>query len=386
MSIWIRLLLCALVSGCASTAPREALAPLFADALFAAPKVEVSADHIFELSPAMRQHLASEIAPAVRAKGPQQGLIDALYAGGRHLLEYDSALTRSAAQAFDARAGNCLSLVIMTAAFARELRLEVRFQQVTIDETFGRRGDLVLAFGHINLALGRLPSVSAFTSAASTASDWMTIDFLPPRDSRGLRYQAVGDATVRSMFLNNRAAEALVQGEVDDAYWWARAAVLADRGFAPAYNTLAVVYQRRGHLAPAEQVLRRLLARRGDDVNALSNLIGVLKQQGRSDEAGQLALQLQQLQPTPPFAWLDQGLQALREGNPQRARELLQKEVDRDPDYHESNFWLAVAHLQLGNPVRARQHLERARDNSLTRDDQALYTSKLARLKAQTLR
>lgn len=383
MKTWTSLLLCALLAACASAPRPEALAPLFHDHLFAPPTVAVGADDLFTLSPAMRQHLATEIAAAVRAKGPQRGLLDGLYARGRLLLEYDAALTRTAAEAFDARAGNCLSLVIMTAAFARELDLKLRFQQVLVDEAFGRRGDLVFSIGHVNLGLGHVPRNAPFFGIAP---DWLTVDFLPPRDARQLRYEIIDEATVRAMFMNNRAAEALGRGETDDAYWWARAAVGADPRFLPAHNTLGVIYQRRGHLAQAEQVLRQVLARKADDLNTMSNLVGVLREQGRSEESRQLALRLKQLQPVPPFAYFDQGLQAMREGDVRKARELFEREVDRDPDYHEFHFWLAAAYFKLGNVTQARRHLERARDSSPTRKDEALYAGKLDRLKAQLLR
>jgi transglutaminase-like putative cysteine protease len=54
--------------------------------------------------------------------------VQALYQPDQIRLEYDAAVTRNAAQAFEARTGNCLSLVIMTAALARELGLTVRYQ------------------------------------------------------------------------------------------------------------------------------------------------------------------------------------------------------------------------------------------------------------------
>ena len=57
-------------------------------------------------------------------------LLEALYTQGELRLEYDARRTRTAAEAFDARMGNCLSLVIMTAAFATEMQLQVRFQDV----------------------------------------------------------------------------------------------------------------------------------------------------------------------------------------------------------------------------------------------------------------
>ena len=83
------------------------------------------------LSDAVRDYAARQMHTLLRQRGPQQGLVDALYSKGQLKLEYDSAMTRNAAQAFEARAGNCLSLVIMTAAFAKHLGLPVRYQSVS---------------------------------------------------------------------------------------------------------------------------------------------------------------------------------------------------------------------------------------------------------------
>jgi len=87
--------------------------------------VVTGADDVFAVSPEMRRYVATGIANDVRIRGPQQGLFDALYSRNQLQLEYESTMTRNAAQAYAARAGNCLSLVIMTAAFAKEMGLKV---------------------------------------------------------------------------------------------------------------------------------------------------------------------------------------------------------------------------------------------------------------------
>jgi hypothetical protein len=46
------------------------------------------------------------------------------------------------------------------------------------------------------------------------------------------------------MYLNNRAAERYTLGLIDDAYWWARAAIIQDPRFLSSYNTLGIIYQR----------------------------------------------------------------------------------------------------------------------------------------------
>ncbi len=93
-------------------------------------------------------------------------------------------MTRNAAQAFAARSGNCLSLVIMTAAFAKEMGLPVAYQNVYVDETWSRIGDIYFSIGHVNLTLGRRHDP---TSVRDDEADLLTIDFLPPSELRGLR-------------------------------------------------------------------------------------------------------------------------------------------------------------------------------------------------------
>src|SRR6267378_6577373 len=119
---------CALLSACAG--PRPAAEPpafLFKDDAFAAPDERFAASDLFALNEQMRRFLAHDIAVQLRSSGPTNGLIEALYSKNQLKLAYDAAKTRNAAEAFNARAGNCLSMVIMTAAFAKELGLPVEY-------------------------------------------------------------------------------------------------------------------------------------------------------------------------------------------------------------------------------------------------------------------
>ena len=128
-------LLCALLlAGCAMKPVVEADRRFFNDHLFAAPSERVSAADVFALSDEMRSYLRAEIAEQMRVKGRRQALVDALFSKGELKLEYDAERTRNAAGAFAAREGNCLSLVIMTAAFARELELPIEYGKAIVDE------------------------------------------------------------------------------------------------------------------------------------------------------------------------------------------------------------------------------------------------------------
>ena len=73
---------------------------------------------------------------------------------------------------------------------------------------------------------------------------------------------------------------------------------------------------------------------------------------------------------------------AMRLGDFKAARQLFAKEVERDPYYHESHFWLGVANVQLGNLEEARKHLDLALEHSTTRNERELYTAKLERIRS----
>ncbi len=137
----------------APVAPAVPVAPaapsLLADARFPAPSERIDESDLFVLSDAMKAYLRDVIEPKVAANGRQRALVDALYNKSELKLAYDSTMTRNAEEAFAARAGNCLSLVIMTAAFAKALDLGVTYQKVMVDDAIGRDGDI-----YVTLDLG----------------------------------------------------------------------------------------------------------------------------------------------------------------------------------------------------------------------------------------
>src|SRR2546430_2384570 len=107
-----------------------------------------------------------------------------------------------------------------------------------------------------------------------------------------------------------------------------------------------------------------------------------LDKPGLAAEPDALHRRLAQIDPSPPFHFFDRGLAAMRLGDFRAARDLFAREVDRDPYYHEFQFWLGLANLNLGNVAEARRHLALAVENSTTRGDRDFYAAKLERMRA----
>jgi tetratricopeptide (TPR) repeat protein len=380
MKRWLALMCCALLGACAVLEPpASGTQGLFDDALFAPPAVKVSADEVLALSPAMRELLRTDIAPVLRGADPRRALIHALQRGGLLRLEYDAQITRTAAEAFEARAGNCLSLMLMTAAFAREAGVPVRYQKVHVDDTWARTDGLVFAIGHVNLALGRV-SGRPFTDALGP--DWLIVDFYPDQDIARQRHEVLTESRVVALYMNNKAAEALAAGQVDDAYAWARGAIAQDPRLSGSFNLLGVLYGQRGHWAHADRALAEALRLEPSNLHAMGNRIGALRHLDRDDEAQVLAAELRRRQPMAPFAAFDEGMALLRAGRYEAAEALFKKELGLTAQNHEVHYWLAVAQFNLGARASALQHLKAALDNSTTRQQQAIYSAKLDHLKS----
>jgi Flp pilus assembly protein TadD len=384
MKTWTVLLVALLLAACASAPLPPPVESLFKDGAFGPASERIGASDLFAMSPEMKQYMTTTIAPVAKAKGAQQGLFEALYSRGQLKLEYDSAKTRNAAQAFAARSGNCLSLVIMTAAFAKEMGLPVTYQSAFLDESWGRSGDIHFFIGHVNVTLGpHLTRLNNSTNLIVRQDETdLTIDFLLPRELRGLNTRVIEERTIVAMYMNNRAVESFIDGQLDNAYWWARAAVAQDPRFTSAYNTLGVIYKRHGDIEDAHRALAYALEREPKNTHFMSNMVLVLNDLGRGAESAALAKKLDQMEPNPAFSYFMDGMVAMRKGDYQTAKDLFAKEVQRAPYYHEFHFWLAAAYIGLGDTERARAELALAIDTSTTRISRDIYAAKLDKIRS----
>lgn len=362
-----------------STTPSASVLPsLFDDARFAASTEPIDSADVFRMTPDMEAYLKDQVLPTARARGMRAGLTDALYTRSKLQLEYEASITRNAAQAFEARQGNCLSLVIMTGAFAKAMGLAVTFQEVTTDAMWSRTGDFYFMSGHVNLQLER-----AFVDTVGKYDRYSiyTIDFMPQPETLGLHVHPIGESTVLAMYMNNRAAEALVVGQLDNAYWRAREALELDPMFLSAYNTLGVIYMRHGDSDDAEKVLRYATGAGPDNARVMANYAQVLRTLHRDAEAEVVQARLDVLEPFPPFYWFNRGQAAMKAGDQRAAREFFKKELEREPDYHEFHYALAIADVGLGRVDEARSELALAMSDSVKRTDHDLYSAKLDKLK-----
>ena len=114
----------------------------------------------------------------------------------------------------------------------------------------------------------------------------------------------------------------------------------------------------------------------------MHNLVQALARQGKTAESNALARERARLEPAPPFFYFERGVAAMESKRYGEAKLLFEREVQRAPQYHEFHFWLAMAHLQLGQNGQAQERLAMAVDHSTSANATQRYSAKLEHLRA----
>jgi len=381
MKIGIQLLVCFCLSACSTTHVDKLIDNgLLHDDLFAAASVAVRADDALQMTDAMRDFARTKVPQPlghVNNKDVRTALVEALYTKGQLRLEYASEVTRTAGEAFDVKSGNCLSLVLLTAAMARELKIPYHYQSVLNATDWSQSDQFFMSIGHVNIVLESVPDLYELKIWSAQP---VIIDFLTPDKAASLDTQTIDESTILAMFLNNRAVESLLQGKIDDAYWWVRASLQQDSQFLNAYITLGVIYRTIHHPELAEQVLAQASQRYPDNASVITNHILVLKDLGRASEALALQQRLAVLDQQRPWSYYFDAQTEFNAGHYANAKHLYETEIARNPDHHEMEYGLAQAELKLHDTPGAILHLQRAIALCRTRQLRELYEAELRRL------
>ncbi|QIZ75430.1 tetratricopeptide repeat protein [Ferrimonas lipolytica] len=338
-----------LLLGCSAT-PHQQLAAdnLWRDELFSgAEPVPLPAD-IFALNDDMRRVAASF------RQGDHKQLTRFLRSDGE--LAYSGRNTRTAAETFASRSGNCMSLVIMTATLARAADIGYRYQLVQSPPVWDRQGGLYLINGHVNIQLNDGNKSNVLNVAGRST----TIDFLPGSQIRGYQVKFISESQLLARYYNNLAADALVEADYSRAYALLKAAYATEPDYQQLWNTLGVLYRRSGQEQMAEQVYRYAIELPQVSNDALYNLALLLARQERLLEWQQVHARLELQRIRNPYYYFDMGENAYQRGEYGNAVRYFSKAIKLADYRHEFHFGISRAYFSNGQLGLSQRHMDRA--------------------------
>ncbi|MGJ8663203.1 MAG: tetratricopeptide repeat protein [Marinicella sp.] len=350
---------------------------IFQDAAFGEPVYIQSMDEVFALTDEQKQHFLKQYhSKEYRDLSDSQRIYKYL----QNQLEYFNfhSETLIATDAMALNAGNCMSLAILTKALSQLTHVGISYELARTPPVFQREANLELSSQHIRTVI--FNKTTKTTKQFVRPNDKVKIDYFSTTGSRTLR--KVKKDEFHSLFYSNRAAEAMIRGETNQAYWLIKEALKIKTDNLIAINMLGVLYHRNGHDQHAENVFRYGLSFGEDQLELLNNYHKFLIKSNRVEEAQVIANTLAEYNDPDPFKWLDLADTEFREENYHNAIKYYEKARDLANYLHQPYAGLAKANFQLGRTSRAITAMQMAIDNSHRYQTTSIYQAKYDHMKA----
>lgn len=262
-------------------------------------------------------------------------------------LEYDLETTRTVAETFRDRRGNCVSFTLTFVALAREAGLDAYVQEADQVLIWLQGGNMMFYAGHINAGIrirGQRFVIDFDRRVVTT--------FHPPK--------AIADRRALAHYYNNRGAERLTTGDFMVSRFFFDGAIALDPDFVAAWNNLGVLRLRSGEPRAAERAYLAALERAPKYVPTLSNLTGLYQQLGEEKKLIAYQRRLSEVQRRDPFHNFILGLQYENQGDNAQALTYYLRAIRLHRN--EPQFHLAAARIydRLGEQQRAERAQARA--------------------------
>ena len=335
------------------TAPLATAGVLAALALAASSALAQSPPDPFEVTPEMRatgRRLSAHPGGAAE-KGDR--IVDYIFERKGGLgFRFRSYPTLTAAEAFELREGNCLTLVNLFISLARSGGLRAYPIEVEDLESFSRRGSTVIRSHHV---------IAALEVGGAVGPQIWTVDFLPDRPKTYRRFRSLTDAQFTSLFYSSVGVEALLAGDPERADRLFAEAIEHDPRSAEAWSNWAVLAARSGDRGTARERYSKALEIDPAHLPALNNLAALHRLEGRVAAAEVLEERALAERRQSPYFLTEQALRELRRGRLDEADALLRRARRIDDSIPEIHLAFGRIDLRRGRVDRAEEHFAAAR-------------------------
>ena len=289
--------------------------------------------------------------------------------------------TKTAELTEQTASGNCISLAVLTTAYARLVGLQLKYQLVKRVPIYQKFGSVIFNAEHVRTMVTE--HQLEIVDGAMIIPSYSIIDYYPSRYSKVDGYISKDEFIGR--YYRNLAAEALGNDDNNRAFWLAKYSLENEVESADAINILAVTNRRSGHFDMAERLFEYGLKVSDNKLGLLKNYKILLIQQARIAEVEQIDKQLAVYDDRNPFDMLQEAERAFTDNNIIEALEIYKTVIIFAPYLHQAYFGIAKSEYKRGNLIAANEALQRALYETYDGKIKTVYEAKLAVLKSLSL-
>jgi Flp pilus assembly protein TadD len=324
----------------------------------------VQAEDVLAVSAEMRAFLDAHVTGATGRVLRLRQLAASIVSSDSFGLEYDET-TRTAAETFRTRRGNCLSFSNMFVAMAREVGLTVHYQEVETPPDWSFRDEAFVLNRHVNVLvdLGR---------EGEHVVDFNMDDFRSSYDRH-----TISDDRALAHHFNNLAVERMQAGDDASALRYFRRAAEHDPLFSPAWTNLGILYLRHGHPEHAEAAYLQALRVDKWDLTAMSNLASLYERQGDHARAAECKERVIDHRRRNPYYRLQLAREAFLAEDYDAAIDHLEYAIRTKKNEDQLYYLLGLSYTKKGDERTARRWLSRAEEVAATDALKRRYASKI---------
>ncbi len=282
-------------------------------------------------------------------------LLDKLRASGFFDNVYDPTVTRTAAQTFEGKVGNCISYTSLFVALARAADLEVSYQIVEVPfPSWDVDSGLLIRNNHINV----LVSGARFYRNRTSGH---TIDFNLVDPEPNALVRKVSDGYAKSLFYANWSVDALLRGEERIGFSYLRRALELEPSNADLWINLAAFYGRYQQYEDALASFEVAAALDPSEKLTLSGLERTHRALGNIELADELARQVRRYRMQNPYYHFAVAQTAYDEGDFDAALQAVDQALRMKRRNSRFHYLKGLTLARLGDADAAARSIKRAK-------------------------
>ncbi|GMM85459.1 tetratricopeptide repeat protein [Pseudoalteromonas sp. MTN2-4] len=285
--------------------------------------------------------------------------------------------TFTATEAYKQKYGNCVSLAILTQAYANLAGLETSFREVSTYPIFKKEKDLVLVSTHFNTKLFAPKEEPEDKNWIQILRAGTVVDYFPEQSTIYL-----GNAKYPSLvakFYANLATEALLKEDFNLSYSFTKEAFKFTPRNPELINLLAILHRRAGDTDTAKKLFEFALKHEMVSSNLIASYKYLADKLGDKKLELRLESELEKSAKT-PFDYLQVAIKATKKEQFSKAKRILNAIIKHYPYLPEPHFELAKVHYLQNRHDLAKIALEEAIKMSDSQEKTGMYEAKLKSL------
>lgn len=324
---------------------------------------------IFEITQDMRDFLKTHIPDKLNNYYKLRKLVEAIMEKSQLGWEYDAFKTYGASDTFHNKKGNCVSYAIMMVVLARELGLDVYFNEVLIPPSWDIQTEhSVVLFRHLNVL-------------AEVNGKRVVLDLNMEEYDSSYPQRRITDSEAEAHYYNNRGVDFLNAENMEQAFLQFRKALTLQPEHAFTWGNTGSLYLRYGCYQEAEAAFLHALKLDSAELTTISNLQRLYVRQGNKELADYYREEAERARMKNPYYRYYLATKLLEDNQPDAALKHIKWSIRKYRTEHRFHFLAAKIYTRLGLKEEAEESLELAAKLSEDEKNRLLYQSKIARLR-----